>query len=82
MGDRQASIEELLLRIKQRLQDLLGDSRVRLVLFGSRARGGHDESSDIDLAVIVRVLSRETKKRIFEEVASRIEAHLHGLGYR
>lgn len=42
---------------------------MNLVLFGSRARGDYEESSDVDVAVIVRGLSRELKDRVYKEVA-------------
>ena len=67
MEDR---IGKTLTLLKGRLQELLRDSLVNLVLFGSRARGDYEESSDVDVAVIVRGLSRELKDRIYREVAA------------
>ena len=63
-----AEISSVLADLKQRLDALLGDELLRSVLFGSRARGDHTNSSDIDVALIVRNLTRETKKRILHEV--------------
>ncbi len=55
--------------LKEMLSGLLGDKLLSLVLFGSRAMGDYDSSSDIDIAVIVRGLSRSLKNRIFTKVA-------------
>ncbi len=67
--DSEQRIGETLAVLKSRLQELLKGSLVRLVLFGSRARGDYEESSDVDIAVIVRGLSRPLKDRILKEVA-------------
>jgi uncharacterized protein len=67
MEDR---IGKTLVHLKSRLQELLKGSLVNLVLFGSRARGDYEESSDVDVAVIVRGLSRELKDRVYREVAA------------
>ena len=45
------------------LTQALGDDLVAVVLFGSRARGGADETSDWDLMVIARNLPEKTFKR-------------------
>jgi predicted nucleotidyltransferase len=55
--------------LKHRLQELLGDILLKLVLFGSRARGDATDESDIDVAVIVREASREVRESILREVA-------------
>jgi predicted nucleotidyltransferase len=60
--------DPLFKELKENLQALAGD-RVRLVLFGSRARGDYDKESDIDVAVIVRDLTHESKDRILEAIA-------------
>jgi uncharacterized protein len=54
--------------LKESLKDFLGE-RVRLILFGSRARGDCDSDSDIDVAIIVRDLDRDLKDQILERVA-------------
>jgi predicted nucleotidyltransferase len=69
MEDSEKRIGEALAQLKNRLQELLKDSLVRLVLFGSRARGDYEEFSDVDVALIVRGLTRELKDRILREVA-------------
>ena len=40
----------------------------RVVLFGSRARGDHDERSDIDLAIECPSASRESWQQICDQV--------------
>jgi predicted nucleotidyltransferase len=60
--------QKALLELKERLERLLGDSLVRMVLFGSKARGDYDDESDIDIAIIVSNLSRNLKNRILDIV--------------
>ena len=68
-----AVLEEL----KRSLDRLLGDRLVSMVLFGSRARGDHDDESDIDVAVIVRGLSRRLKRQVLDRVAEiELEHHM------
>ncbi|HEB11513.1 MAG TPA: nucleotidyltransferase domain-containing protein [Spirochaetales bacterium] len=62
-------MENQLTDLKESLKLLLGDSLIKMVLFGSRARGDYDEDSDIDIAIIVRSLSKELKNEIFNQVA-------------
>ncbi len=69
MEDSAQRIGEALTQLKSRLRKLLKGDLVSLVLFGSRARGDYEESSDVDVALIVRGLSRQLKDRILREVA-------------
>ncbi len=62
------TIEDQLIDLKKNLDLSLGDSLIRVVLYGSRARGDYDEDSDIDIAIIVLSLSKEVKNRIFDIV--------------
>ena len=68
--------EKILSELKKGLADLLGERMKAVTLFGSRARGDYDHESDIDVAVIVRDLTRELKNRIFEKVAEIELEHL------
>jgi len=67
--DPEGNVNTVLTELKVRLQALLGDRLSHLVLYGSRARGDYDRNSDIDIAVIVKNLDRETKNSIFKTVA-------------
>lgn len=63
------TIEKTLEEIKRKTSALLGDRLNRIVLYGSRARGDYGLDSDIDVAIIVKDLDRETKNRILETIA-------------
>ncbi len=62
-------VRRALATLKERLTGMLGSSLVKLALYGSRARGDYDPDSDIDVAVIVRGLDGDLKRRIFDAVA-------------
>jgi predicted nucleotidyltransferase len=73
MGSRPAILEEL----KRSLEGFLRDQLINMVLFGSMARGDYDDESDVDVAVIVRGLTRKLKSQILDEVASlELEHHM------
>ncbi|MGQ9570295.1 MAG: nucleotidyltransferase domain-containing protein [Thermodesulfovibrionales bacterium] len=56
-------------KLKSSLKGFLGDRLVKFVLYGSRAKGDYDQESDIDIAIVVKGLSRELKNQILYEVA-------------
>ena len=62
-------VRSALADLKVRLTSLLGPALLKLLLFGSRARGDADPDSDIDVAVVVRGLDPALKRRILTEVA-------------
>ena len=70
MNNANFKVEEkaILQDLKELMKGLLGD-RVRLILYGSRARGDYDDESDIDIAIIVRGLRRKEKSQILDRVA-------------
>ena len=61
---------DILRDVKRALMKLPGGERFRLVLFGSKARGDFDASSDLDVAVIVDNLNRQMKNAIFDAVGN------------
>ncbi|MDP2755765.1 MAG: nucleotidyltransferase domain-containing protein [Nitrospirota bacterium] len=61
--------EKILIELKNTLKEFLGDRMTKLILYGSRARGDYDDESDIDVAIIVRGLTRELKNQILDMVA-------------
>lgn len=52
---------------------------IRIVLYGSRARGDYSEGSDTDIAVVVRGLTREMKDTMLNRVADVEFDHLRSL---
>ena len=62
-------MEPILIELKKSIQKIAGDRLVKMVLYGSRARGDYNEESDTDIAIIIRGLSRELKDRILSQVA-------------
>jgi predicted nucleotidyltransferase len=56
--------------IKQRVQSVVGHRLRGIRLFGSKARGDFDPESDLDIAILVDGLDRETKRRIIDIVAN------------
>jgi len=67
MADRPKT--ETLGELKESLEAFLGDRLLRMVLFGSMARGDYGEESDVDVAIIIRGLTRELKHQILDKVA-------------
>jgi predicted nucleotidyltransferase len=63
--ERENQLEEL----KRSLEDLLSPQAFKMTLFGSRARGDYLDESDVDVAILVRGLTREMKNRILDRVA-------------
>ncbi len=68
--------EKAIRELKTRWQDLLGERMLKLVLFGSRARGDYSPESDIDIAVVVRELTRDMKEKMLDVVAEIELKHL------
>ena len=56
--------------LKEGLKSLLGTSLVKLVLFGSRARGDADPDSDVDVAIIVSGYDAQMKNRMLDIIAA------------
>jgi predicted nucleotidyltransferase len=63
-------IRTTLTSLKERMRPLLGHALVKLLLFGSRARGDADPDSDVDVAIIVRGCDSRMKDRILDEITT------------
>ena len=63
---RKRKLDSNLELFKERLQKKLGDNLIRIILFGSRARGDNDEYSDYDCLVIVKENSKDIKETILD----------------
>lgn len=59
----------ILIKLKDFLKDFLRDHNVRLILYGSKARNDYHRESDIDIAIIIKGLTKEQKRLIIEKVA-------------
>jgi len=62
-------MEQILDDLKKSVQEIAGDRLIKMVLYGSMARGDYSEDSDTDIAIIIRGLSREMKHRMLSRVA-------------
>jgi predicted nucleotidyltransferase len=62
-------VEKILIDLKKSLKEIAGDRLIKMVLYGSRARGDYSEDSDTDVAIVVRGLSREMKHHMLSRVA-------------
>lgn len=69
MGTLGTEIDRVSKELKIGMESQLGDRLVKIVVFGSRARGDFDAESDTDIAIIVRELSRKLKHQILDNVA-------------
>lgn len=66
----------ILEELKRTLSNFLGDQLVNIILFGSMARGDYHDESDIDVAIIVRGLTRTLKGQILDKIAELELEHL------
>ena len=71
-----AKEKKILKELKNCLKEFLGDRLTGLYIFGSKARGDDEESSDIDVAIIVGGLTRKLKNEILDKVAALEIKHL------
>ncbi len=62
-------VRTALAALKDQLGSLLGRALVKLVLYGSRARGDADPDSDVDVAIVFRSAEGGTRSRILDVVA-------------
>ena len=66
--------------IVARLHERYGDDLLRVVLFGSKARGDFDEESDLDLLIVVRMDENDYRKHWHQILDDTWEIELeHGI---
>ena len=58
----QTTLNKILKEIRKVYEDVYGDKLVKVVLYGSYARGDYDNESDIDVVGIVRENRIDTQK--------------------
>jgi predicted nucleotidyltransferase len=64
-------LQTMLQEIKAAIKDMQDCEEAKMILYGSRARGDYDDSSDIDVAIIVENLTRKLKNQILEMIADK-----------
>ena len=62
--------------LREALGTVLGDRLQRMILFGSMARGDDTGESDMDVAIIIRGLTRQLKNQVLDRVAEIELKHL------
>ncbi|MCZ6704174.1 MAG: nucleotidyltransferase domain-containing protein [Ignavibacteria bacterium] len=55
-------LKKLLLDLQEKLQLLLGEKLVKVILYGSYANETFDEESDIDIMVLTKLTEKEIKQ--------------------
>ena len=71
--------EQVFSELKKGIQEIAGDRLIKMVLYGSRARGDYSEESDTDIAIIIRGLSPKMKRQILSKIAEIELDHLRSL---
>lgn len=56
-------ILKIVYKFAQQIKDIYGNSLKKVIVYGSYARGDYQESSDIDIMILVDVSDTEIKKR-------------------
>jgi predicted nucleotidyltransferase len=54
-----ADLEEILRKVYEKMRSVFDEKLKQVILYGSHARGDHDEDSDIDIMIIVDIEKHE-----------------------
>lgn len=63
-------VDDLLAKYIEEIKGIYGSTLVKIILFGSYARGDNNTNSDIDIMILVNISDLEAKeyqKRLFDE---------------
>jgi len=72
-------MDQVFVDLKKAIQEIAGHKLVKMVLYGSRARGDYRDESDTDIAIIVRGLTPEMKRMMYDKIADVELDHLRYL---
>ena len=56
------AIGEILKDFTKRIEEYFGESLIKVLLYGSYARGDYNSSSDVDVMILVKMSDNEIKK--------------------
>ena len=59
MPDR---IHNIIYQFSQQLKDIMGSKLIKVIVYGSYARGDYNSSSDVDVMILVKMSDNEIKK--------------------
>ena len=62
-------ITKITSELSERVQEILGEKLRKIILFGSYARGDHDEDSDIDIMVLADVTNNDEIIYLRDEIS-------------
>lgn len=72
-------MEPIFADLKKTIREIAGEKLVKMVLYGSRARGDYDDGSDTDIAIIIRGLTPAMKRQMCDRIADIEVEHLRYL---
>ncbi len=72
ISNERAALTALVDRLHQRY----GDDLLRVVLFGSKARGDFDEESDLDVLIVIRMSEGDFRQHWYEIVTTTYDLEL------
>jgi predicted nucleotidyltransferase len=59
-------VEEIKQKLKKRLLSKISDKVVKVIIFGSYAKGDETQDSDLDILIVVTDKSKKLEKQIFD----------------